>query len=489
MRILPDGSVEIRNKKTGATKIVQPSDLPSFGIPYSTFESELTAAKNVGIDTTAEVKKETKLDAGEKNKLNLAKTGLSSLNKVNDFYQKDPGVLTKQLIPGKVATRSFDSALFGAVDTLLRIRTGATAPEEEIRRYMSAYGPNFGDSPEDVAFKTNQLREALIAEGGIPSEEAEKLYPSRKDNGGASQDITGSIVPGSQEGMAMQTARQRSQEPANFLDKLLLPVAKGPVGDIADMLLGAVAPDVRKVADKSGRGQQVTAGEAVGAGGDVLATALPFLKLGKLGLAAKGALAGGVSGVTASDQTPGERVMEGGKQALIGGVLGGLLQGGGAAINKVKGNVSLKGIGASRDAAVEAGKNIKFSGDNLVKAANQYVKDDPLAQNVANKILPAIKGKELTLPELMRKIDVWNDAYTQAGRVGKSAEAGINNVLARAAKDLLKEKAPDVVKANEKFAKAYGYRKTASKVIPFAAGGLGLGAGGNILSDLILGNR
>ncbi len=43
MQILQDGTVQIRNKTTGATKIVNPSDLPNYGIPYTKYKAELDA--------------------------------------------------------------------------------------------------------------------------------------------------------------------------------------------------------------------------------------------------------------------------------------------------------------------------------------------------------------------------------------------------------------------------------------------------------------
>jgi len=49
MRILPDGSVEITNNKTKEKKLVDPSELPNYGIPYTTYQKELQAAKEVGI--------------------------------------------------------------------------------------------------------------------------------------------------------------------------------------------------------------------------------------------------------------------------------------------------------------------------------------------------------------------------------------------------------------------------------------------------------
>ena len=51
MKILPDGTVQITNKNNGTTKIVKPEDLPSYGIPYSKFESELSSFKGIGGQT------------------------------------------------------------------------------------------------------------------------------------------------------------------------------------------------------------------------------------------------------------------------------------------------------------------------------------------------------------------------------------------------------------------------------------------------------
>jgi hypothetical protein len=490
MKILPDGTVEIRNKRTGETKIVNPEDLPSYGIDYSAYETQLKSFKNVGGETTAKVtEKADEKTEGERVKAGLANSGLTSLKKVQDFIEKDSSLPNKQLIPGKLASRSFDSALFGAVDALLRIRTGATAPEEEIRRYMDAYGPKAGDTADDINFKMQQLKTALASEGGIDEERVNKIFPSKQaESPSLLPGYEKSIVPGSQPTSspaiqrAQQNARQVKQQNLNPLEQLLAPVAQGPIGAGAEGLLGLLAPGVKKVAQTAGRGETVPLSQGVEAGGDLLAAAIPALKIGKLGLAAKGALSGATSGVT-QEGSMGDRLKSGGLQALLGGALGGAAQIPGV----IKKNFSLKSIGAQRDAAVSAAKDVKFPGNEIAEAAKAYVEDDPMAKNVLNKILPSIENKDLTLPQLMKKIDVWNDAYTTAGRVGKSAEAGLNNVLAQTAKKLVNKSAPAVTEANKKFSKAYGVRQTARRVLPFAAGGIGLGAGGNILADLLLG--
>ena len=95
------------------------------------------------------------------NARNLGTSGLRSLETVEQIVSEDPTVLAKQLTPGKFFSRQFDSALFNTVDSLLRLRTGAQAPETEIRRYMYSMGPTFGDDPQTIQFKIEQLRAAL----------------------------------------------------------------------------------------------------------------------------------------------------------------------------------------------------------------------------------------------------------------------------------------------------------------------------------------
>lgn len=48
MRILPDGTVEIRNKRSGETKVIKPDELPNYGISYSNYAKEAQAFASVG---------------------------------------------------------------------------------------------------------------------------------------------------------------------------------------------------------------------------------------------------------------------------------------------------------------------------------------------------------------------------------------------------------------------------------------------------------
>lgn len=91
----------------------------------------------------------------------LGKQGLRSLKVVKAELRKDPNVVVKQLVPGTYLSRQFDSALQRTVEVLLRLRTGASAPETEVRRYMNQLGPRFGDSPEVIKTKLEDLELAL----------------------------------------------------------------------------------------------------------------------------------------------------------------------------------------------------------------------------------------------------------------------------------------------------------------------------------------
>lgn len=491
-------TIKIRNKRTGEVKEIPITTAQDFGINPNDVLSRAKAQEQLqmiseGLDPEVESHRRKKeleqggsegaeLTEAERKNQNLAKTGLRALKNVQQLIEKDPDLLTKQITPGKFKSRTFDSALFNAINTYLRIQTGAAAPEEEVRRYMSSLGPTFGDSPEDITFKIDQLRTSLVQEGGVPEDKADELFPVRHQLDGSDPKYQGSMV--NPEGLAVQGARANAaqmNQPVNPLDRLLLPVAQGPVGDGAEALLGLLAPNVKNVAQRSAHDQPVSGDQLVGAGGDLLSTALPFARIGKLGLAAKGALAGATKGITTPDQTGGERVQSGALQALLGGLLGAIPQGASAA----KSNLTLKGVGAQRDAAIVKAKELRFSGDEIAQAAKEYLENDPTAKNVANKILPSIEGKQIALPDLMKKIGVWNDAYTQAGRVGKSAEAGLTNVLAQKAKELVAKDAPKIAEANKKFQRVYGVKsgiKKAAYPLSIAAGG---GFGGSLIQALL----
>lgn len=101
------------------------------------------------------------LGSAQAKSVELASSGLKSLETVRSELEEDPSLLTKQLVPGKWISRKFDSALFNTVESILRARSGAAVPETEVRRYMTRLAPTFGDSKEVVDFKLDQLQSML----------------------------------------------------------------------------------------------------------------------------------------------------------------------------------------------------------------------------------------------------------------------------------------------------------------------------------------
>jgi hypothetical protein len=122
------------------------------------YPKQAALIKSIYDVSAGDKKKET--DSSVRNK-NLAKSGLRNFNTMVTELEKDPSVTTKQLLPGRYLSRSFDSALFRTVEALLRIRTGQAAPETEVRRYMSQWGPRFGDSKKVINEKLQALQADL----------------------------------------------------------------------------------------------------------------------------------------------------------------------------------------------------------------------------------------------------------------------------------------------------------------------------------------
>lgn len=107
-----------------------------------------------------------------KQRENLGKSGLQSVEEVESLLGVDYNAntvshmdtLAKQAIPLQPFTRRFDSAVYNAVDALLRLRTGAQANPAEIKGYTRKIGPSLGDDQATVIYKLQQLKSALMLE-------------------------------------------------------------------------------------------------------------------------------------------------------------------------------------------------------------------------------------------------------------------------------------------------------------------------------------
>lgn len=99
----------------------------------------------------------------------LAQSGAQALQQLSSLIQKDPGAVTRSATPGRslpiaggfisnaAGTGDFDAIGYNIADTILRLRTGATANESEVRKLQSQIMPRAGDSQQTIQTKMNQI--------------------------------------------------------------------------------------------------------------------------------------------------------------------------------------------------------------------------------------------------------------------------------------------------------------------------------------------
>lgn len=122
-------------------------------------------------------------------KTNLAKSGLRGL----DWAEQTLGlrdengnpiqnakvnskVLATNFFTGTLANRDYDSATFQATEAILRDRTGAASPEQEVRRYQVKLFPWIGDSDAVILRKLQERRADLTDILNQGSSAGEQLY-------------------------------------------------------------------------------------------------------------------------------------------------------------------------------------------------------------------------------------------------------------------------------------------------------------------------
>ncbi len=392
MRILPDGTVEIRNKRTGATKIVQPNDLPSYGISYSTYESEKSAYEKsiLGEEPpTAEEKKQ------------VAKK--ETLSKTLSILEKNLGQVE---IRGPVA---------GRMGWLSTLTGGAMFPE--VADYEAMRKSLIGPIARVISGEVGVLTDKDIAR-------AEKMLPFISDTKRVAKEKLANIreligKKGEEAVVSERAVERRVEEPRQAakvpgLLKFLLPrasrMAEEPAG--REQLRRGVTPlstilpwlSAGRLATRPGGG---ISREGVGALGEAGAYALPA----GLGLAKGGALAGGLLGATAPEEMGvGERLGRIGLGAGVGAVTG-------------------KALGV-------AGKGFQW----LAQVGK------PLKEKLANQILGLTPRKVRLTPEgtswlsekLIEKLDDgtlksgnFQSMRQQAGNLLSTAESQIDDILTK----------------------------------------------------------
>lgn len=177
MKILQDGSVQIQNKNTGQVKVVSPEDLPSYGIPYTQYATELKAAKSTGIDTVSTINEtspqlEQKKQDAKKVKQDMIDTAQELQNVIAnkkqyspDAYQNAINALSSSLIAKKKEAENYGASLTG---NELAIMTGQV-PRIQMRE-QNALDKITGNVPPQTGKvlddeKTLQLKTKLLIAG------------------------------------------------------------------------------------------------------------------------------------------------------------------------------------------------------------------------------------------------------------------------------------------------------------------------------------
>jgi hypothetical protein len=113
-----------------------------------------------------------------------AKSGLDSLNKLENLLSEKSGLLTSQLLgKGDVASfiggkdyQNYQTWAYNVADLLLRMRTGAQANESEIKMYMDDFMPKWYESDEAKQAKISQIKQSFLnvlqGGGSVPQEQS-----------------------------------------------------------------------------------------------------------------------------------------------------------------------------------------------------------------------------------------------------------------------------------------------------------------------------
>lgn len=99
----------------------------------------------------------------------LAQSGAQSLQQLATLMQQDPNIVNRTATPGRglptvggfisnaAGTGSYDAIGYNIADTILRLRTGATANESEVKKLQQQIMPRAGDSQQTKQTKLQQI--------------------------------------------------------------------------------------------------------------------------------------------------------------------------------------------------------------------------------------------------------------------------------------------------------------------------------------------
>ena len=150
-------------------------------------------------------------------------------------------------------------------------------------------------------------------------------------------------------------------------------------------------------------------------------------------------------------------------------------------------------MGKARDTAIEMADKGKTTFDlkEVAKVGKEFVTRNPEMKKVSKEILPKlVKRKPVSAKTFVQQLHEWSEGtYTKAGDVRSTQLAKIHDILANAAREQLRHKAPEVARLNQLFYKLYGREQYAKKMAIGAALGFAGGVGYLGASKLLGGNK
>lgn len=465
MRILQDGTVEIRNKKSGEVKIIKPEELPNYGIPYSKFATEREAAASLGMPgaeplvtkpkelTEAQQARE---DAG--GLVTDAKNLLKTKPNIKTGFIAGPAEQIKaKFNKADQDTLTFNTMVSSLMASIAKARAGTSfTPNEEAM--LKKYAPAIGDSLQELNTKLDMLDKYVFNKGKKTTE-------------------------------AVPVVNQPVSATGNPPQVPLTPQPTNTGNPIMDMLMAASNSAKQAVVETDPIKKQqllqqsrMSDAEARGARGQGEQPSPLVQSAGKLQEflgksealpAAYSTLASVISGGNSAAAGGGAAVGERLKQMLATGNTGkGLLeqyiptakQTGGmaikgaeyAALNKilsvggkyVSEAISAKTLnptkiaGFMREKATEITPILNTS--KIAAAGEKWAKLDPAASPIWDTLKPAIK-KNMPTKDVLDVLTEWgNRTWTATGKQKDKAAASLMKKLYAAGRETIKDQAPKV---------------------------------------------
>lgn len=483
------------SKYGGAVQSVQSGQIKISDIPEAQRTGVSIGLNAVGYkpeqDSAAE--KEAKVKKDEKlTKIKELSSNIKELEKSRrEMKIKGPG---SNLVPFRSALdpniRGFETTRNIVAYTMagaLADQTGRGLSDQDFQTFFNALPKDVDtdQGAEDAVKATLTLFEnKLRAEGASEDDVKQYIGTVRKDLGYDKKKKDQSVAPINNQ----QGGGGGGQFGA--LANLVKPggLASGPQGfDVMNSPIGQLlSPRVSQTYQDLQQNKPVSPDQALGAAGEYGANLLTG-GVGKLipRLAGAGVLHGATTpGASAQDRT-----MLGAGEGLAGGLLGLLGVGAGRGKDILSG--SAKNLAAETRNKIAEESKITLPVKQLIDEGNRIASNLPAT---AAKWEQEIAGlaKDAKPIDLIEKIDFWGQAFKASGELKDTASAKLYGALQRKAKEILKEKAPEVFKAHEKLRQEAALKNIPNKLksgLFYGGAATGLLSGGAYLASLLKGNR